>query len=121
MKVQVKYGHISPSSPVTDLRNIFKQIRKQINVQSLGGLQANNDDMNSRREALTELVSRARYLCTMVGVGHEASPTWKDKYYGNLTEMQRAAKEEFTKTARKANKLVKRRKVKGPKYDTHYG
>lgn len=117
-KVERIYGTVNG---VGDLKSIFRKIRSQMNPRSLGQIVAQNDDVDSKRQALTELYRRASYLCTLSGVSGEASPVWKDKFYGKLQKMQEVASEEFTKTAQKANKLVAQGKVSGQQYDIHYG
>lgn len=65
------------------------------------------------RDALSKLVSESRYLYTLT-----YSPSVKKSIRGMTESTRRRAKNEFTKTARLANRILQRRNIKGAKYDT---
>lgn len=94
------YQHVKG---VTDIREINKKIRKEIRHAK-------------SRDKLTELLGRSRYLITLT-----FSPGWKKSYKGKLRDMRRAAKEEYTTTARTANKMVDKLELSGGYYDIEWG
>jgi hypothetical protein len=88
----VKYGHVKSAEDIT---RINKLIRQEVrNAQT--------------HPHLTRLVRQSLYLVTLT-----ESPAWKE--VGNLASIRRRAKEEYTKTAREANRRMMGR------YDTKYG
>lgn len=93
------YGEVNNA---TDLRNIFKMIRRDV-------------DEAESRAALTELYRRAGYLATLTN-----SPAWHTKFGRELPQLRRIAEEEFARTVRKINARARQIDV-DPDYDDKWG
>jgi hypothetical protein len=96
------YPEVGPVDTVQDIRELNRLIRKQI-----------RDPATNTREELTEFVRRSMYIWTLT---QKKTPTIMTK-----PAMARAAKEEYTKTAKLANRILKERGIPGPRYDTKIG
>ena len=68
------------------------------------------------RPKIAKLVRRSKYLYTLT-----FSPRWKEKYRGKIRRMRKAAKEEYAKTARVANKRLKELGLGGRRFDEKIG
>jgi hypothetical protein len=93
------YGEVDN---VTDLRDIFQQIRKDV-------------DEASTRDRLTELYRRAGYLVTLT-----RSPSWETKFGKGIDELRRVAEHEFAQTARTINQRARQIGAE-PDYDETWG
>ena len=98
-----KYHIYGAVSGVKDIRAINCHIREQIR-------KAKN------RRTITELVRRSLYLYTLTH-----APAWKKAFEGKIQKMRKAAKEEYAKTARVANKRLKELGISGRRYDEKIG
>lgn len=93
------YGEVESKS---DLKEVFSHIRGDV---------AKAD----KRPDLTELYKRAGYLVTLT-----YSPSWKEKFGSEASELRSLAEEEFGKTADRINSHAKAIGVE-PDYDTKWG
>lgn len=93
-------------TPVTGAASI-KQINAKIRVKILRA---------KSRKQLTDLVAESRYLYTLT-----YSPTFKEAIRGKTEGVRKAAKSQFTTTARLANRKLMSKKIKGKPYDTIIG
>jgi len=93
------YGSIDK---ISDIAKINTAIRKEIRKAK-------------SKPTITKLVRRSAYLCSL-----SHTPAWKKKFYGKIRKVRDKAKEEYTKTARVANQVLKKLGLKG-KYDTKWG
>ena len=80
------YGEVNSAS---DIRAINCHIREQIRRAK-------------RKDRITELVRRSLYLYTLT-----FSPPWRKKFAGKIRQLRKVAKEEYSKTARAANRRLK--------------
>ena len=88
---------------VSDIRAINCYIREQIRKAK-------------SRSRITELVRRSLYLYTLT-----FAPAWKEAFRGKIEKMRKAAKEEYAKTARTANKQLEKLGLGGRRYDEKIG
>ena len=93
------YGEVDNK---TDLRDVFKQIRKDV-------------DGAKKRGDLTELYKRAGYLITL-----SYAPSWEKKFGDDAEEMRQVAEDEFQTTANKINTRAKKIGTE-PDYDDQWG
>jgi hypothetical protein len=93
------YGEVENE---TDLRDIFKQIRKDV------------EEVKDRSE-LTELYRRAGYLITL-----SYAPSWEEKFGDDAKELREVAEDEFETTANKVNTQAKKIGTDAD-YDTKWG
>jgi len=80
------YGEVNSK---TGLKKIFTEIRHDV-------------ERAKSRPDLTELYKRAGYLITLTH-----APSWEEKFGREATSLRKAAKEEFSTTARKINRRAK--------------
>ena len=90
-----EYGYVRG---VSDIRAINCHIREQIKKATT-------------RPKISELVRRSLYLYILT-----FSPAWKEAFRGKIRQMRKAAKEEYAKTARVANKRLEELGIGGRKY-----
>jgi len=95
MKRKNIYGEINF---ISDIRKINERIREDIKRAKT-------------KPRITKLVRRSGYICTLT-----FSPSFKKKLYGKLLKARKMAEEEYTRTAKLANKKLGR-KV----YDERWG
>jgi len=88
---------------IKDIRAINCHIREQIKKAKT-------------RAKITELVRRSLYLYTLT-----FSPAWRNAFRGKVTKMRNAAKREYAKTAKIANKRLEELGISGRKYDEKIG
>ncbi len=88
---------------IKDIRAINCHIREQIKRAKT-------------RARITELVRRSLYLYTLT-----FSPAWREAFRGKVTKMRNAAKREYAKTAKIANKRLEELGISGRKYDEKIG
>jgi len=95
-----EYGYVRG---INDIRAINYHIREQIKEATT-------------RPKISELVRRSLYLYTLT-----FTPRWKEKFRGKLRRMREVAKEEYSKTARVANKRMEELRLGGKRYDEKIG
>jgi len=88
---------------VKDIRAINCHIREQIRKAK-------------KRREITELIRRSLYLYTLT-----FAPAWKEAFRGKIEKMRKAAKEEYAKTAKTANKQLEKLGLGGRRYDEKIG
>ncbi|RLE42175.1 hypothetical protein DRJ19_04600 [Candidatus Woesearchaeota archaeon] len=96
-----EYGYVRG---INDIRAINCHIREQIKTEA------------TTRAMISELVRRSLYLYTLT-----FTPRWKEKFRGKIRRMRQVAKEEYSKTARVANKRLKELGLGGRRYDEKIG
>ena len=102
--VKKPYHEYGAVRGVKDIRAINCHIREQIKTEA------------TTRAMISELVRRSLYLYTLT-----FTPRWKEKFRGKIRRMREAAKEEYAKTARVANKRLKELGLGGRRYDEKIG
>jgi len=91
-----EYGYVKG---VSDIRAINCHIREQIKTEA------------TTRAMINDLLRRSLYLYILT-----FSPAWKEAFRGKIRQMRKAAKEEYAKTARVANKRLEELGIGGRKY-----
>jgi len=84
---------------ISDIRAINCHIREEIKTEA------------TTRAMIAKLVRRSKYLYTLT-----FTPRWKEAFRGKIRRMREVAKEEYTKTAKVANKRLEELGLKGRKF-----
>lgn len=87
---------------IEDIRKINRTIREQVK-----GFKT--------KPKLTQLHKRSMYMVTLT-----QTPSWKTAFAGRIRRMRTAAKEEFSKTAKRINRRCEELGLK-PDYDEVFG
>jgi len=92
-------------------RNIYGEVNKPSDIRKINEKIRAELKKARTRKKITELVKRSAYLCTLT-----YSPGFRKKLRGQLLKARKIAKQEYTKTAKLANK-----KLGAKVYDEHWG
>ena len=92
-------------------RNIYGEVNKPSDIRKINIMIRKDLKKARTKPRITELVKRSAYLCTLT-----YSPGFKKRLKGVVLKARKIAKEEYTKTARLAN-----RKLGAKVYDEKLG
>jgi len=97
--VKKPYHEYGAVRGVKDIRAINCHIRERIKTEA------------TTRAMINDLLRRSLYLYILT-----FSPAWKEAFRGKIRSMRKAAREEYAKTARVANKRLEELGIDGRKY-----
>lgn len=96
-------------------KRMYGAVRKPEDIKDINALIREEIEELKTKPSITERVKRSMYFITLT-----FAPTWKAVFAGKIREMRKIAKNEYTKTAKLANRRLKELKIVG-EYDEKWG